>query len=129
MTPLARLAEATGQCRQCNCYCDKVIDPSACVAAECPFLYAYDDELSGHRYVGCLNKVFKAEVDSAELDLAARTGRGFGGLRVTGRPLAFCPSSIEPAFTGIGTGYQCVNQDFWAAEEPAADSLDLRDWV
>src|SRR3712207_1801914 len=127
MTPVARPLTPSGQCRRCNCFCDKVIEPAACVAAGCPFLYAYDDEPTGRRYLGCLHKVFKAEVDAEELEANAHRGRAFGALRATGRPLPFCPSSIEQAFSGVGSAYQCVNHEFWAAEEPA--ELDLRDWA
>lgn len=129
MTPVTRLAERTGQCRMCNAYCDKVVDPSACIAASCPFLYAYDDELSGKRYIGCLNKVFKAEIDAAELEAARRTRRSFGAIRATGQALPFCPTSIEPAFSGFGAGYDCVNPSFWDAEEHDAAGLDLREWI
>ena len=33
------------------------------MAAQCPNLYAYDDPLSGKRYMGCLQGVFTAEID------------------------------------------------------------------
>ena len=28
-----------------------------------PVLYLYDDEATGRRYMGCMNKVFRAEID------------------------------------------------------------------
>src|SRR4051794_7776057 len=102
MTPVTQPAERAGTCRMCNAFCDKVVDPGACLAAGCPFLYAYDDELSGNRYVGCLHKVFRAEIELTALKRARRSGHGFGVLRATGRPLAACPVSIEPAFQPAG---------------------------
>jgi hypothetical protein len=120
-----RPPERTGECRRCGSFCDKVIDPGECLAAGCSFLYAYDDELTGARYVGCLQKVFRAEV---RLDAIAtkRRARRFGAVRATGRPLPHCPCSIERAFEGHGAWYRCVNPDFWAAEEPEVE-FDLRD--
>lgn len=120
-------APPEGECRLCASCCDKVIDPAACVAIGCRFLYAYDDERSGQRYVGCLNKVFRAEVESGALERGRRSGRGFGGLRVSGQPLPHCPTGIERAFEGAGRGSRCVNPQFWACEpRPVADQRELR---
>jgi hypothetical protein len=126
MSGLARPMEVAGECRQCTAFCDKVIDPGSCMAAGCPYLYAYDDQPSGKRFVGCLHKVFRAEVDVALLESARRSGRPFGGLRVTGAPLRHCATAIVAAFERRG---HCVNPEFWAAEgEGASSAFDLRDW-
>ena len=119
MSPVLRPLESVGECRQCRAFCDKLVDPSVCLAQSCPFLYAFDDEHSQRRYVGCLHKVFKAEVDMA----LVRAGRPFGGLRISRAPLAHCPTSIEPAFEGEGAGYHCVNPGFWECDE----AFDVRD--
>jgi hypothetical protein len=120
-----RPLERTGECRRCGSFCDKVIDPGQCLAARCPSLYAYDDELSGARYVGCLQKVFRAEVRLDAISTEHRARR-FGGVRATGRPLPHCPTSIERAFEGHGAWYRCVNPEFWAADDSEAE-FDLRD--
>src|ERR687896_127442 len=52
-----------GECRQCRTFCDKLIEPRGCVEMGCPYLYSYTDELSGRRYLGCLQKVFGCEID------------------------------------------------------------------
>ena len=46
---MARIVRQTdaNECRRCTAYCDRVIAPAACVAQECPFLYVYDEPLSG----------------------------------------------------------------------------------
>ena len=49
------------ECRRCDVHCDKVVYPAACVAKSCPFLYAIEE--FGHRYVGCLQKIFDVEID------------------------------------------------------------------
>jgi hypothetical protein len=126
MKPALRPAESAGECRQCRAWCDKLVDPGACLSLDCPFLYAFDDEHTDRRYLGCLHKVFKAEVDAGLLEAVRRSGQTFGGLRVARAPLGHCPTSIEPAFGGEGEGYRCVNPRFWDCE---ADDLDVRDWV
>ena len=57
---MARVArqKQVNECRQCSTFCDRVIAPATCVAADCPALYQYDDPLTGRRYMGCLHKVF-----------------------------------------------------------------------
>jgi len=117
MAHLSHLASETGRCRQCCAVCDKLVDPAACVQLGCPFLYAYDDPADGERYVGCLNKVFRPEIEERALQGAALTRRGFGGLRVTGTPMAHCPTTIERAVEGSGEGFDCVNPEFWDADE------------
>ena len=70
---MARVArqKQVNECRQCATFCDRVIAPASCVAADCPTLYQYDDPLSGRRYMGCLQKVFATEID-VELFRAGR---------------------------------------------------------
>ena len=53
------------ECRRCSTFCDRVIAPSACVAQACPFLYSYDDPLSGRRFMGCMQKVFATSISVA----------------------------------------------------------------
>jgi hypothetical protein len=117
MAHLSHLATENGRCRRCCAVCDKLVDPAACVQLGCPFLYSYDDPADGQRYVGCMNKVFRPEIEEHALQGAAATPRGFGGLRVTGTPMAHCPTTIERAVEGSGEGFACVNPEFWDADE------------
>ena len=64
MASQARAIESN-ECRQCCAFCDRVVHPSGCLAARCPYLYLYDDERTGTRYMGCMNKVFGVEIDVA----------------------------------------------------------------
>ena len=49
------------ECRLCEVHCEKVVYPAACLGRSCPFVYAYEQH--GHTYMGCLQKVYEAEID------------------------------------------------------------------
>ena len=68
----------------------------------CKFLYTYEDARTGGRYMGCMNKVFGAEIDFDLFLLAERTREGFGGIKMTGEPLPHCQFSVERAYEGEG---------------------------
>ena len=117
------------ECRQCCAFCDRVVHPSGCIESGCAYLYLYDDEETGHRYMGCMNKVFRAEIDVEVFDAAQRTRHGYGGVKMTGAPLSQCRSSVERAYDGHGDPFECVNPGFFSKPEPAdfAADFDLRD--
>jgi hypothetical protein len=99
----------TSECRQCCAFCDRVVHPSGCLASGCQYLYLYDDDETGARFMGCMNKVFRVEIDMAVFRETERTRHGFGGVKMTGQPIA------------------CVNPRFF--DDPAAEAagFDLRD--
>jgi hypothetical protein len=125
-----RRAEAN-ECRRCARYCDRVIAPANCVAAECPNLYAYDDPLTERRYMGCLQGVFTAEIDVAMFVEAERSKAGFGTVRLAREPLARCTFSVEQAVERQGgDAFRCVNPRFFDWPDTAGDAIrafDLRD--
>jgi hypothetical protein len=129
----ARAAAESHECRQCCTFCDRVVHPSGCIEANCRYLYLYDDEQSGRRYMGCLNKVFKAEIDLELFHAAQRTRQGFGAVKLTGVPLPQCRVSVERAYDGAGEAFDCVNPEFFDAPRTVSDpygsepSFDLRD--
>ncbi len=130
--PLGRPQERTrteAECRQCRATCDKLVEPAGCLAIGCRFLYTYEDSRSGGRYIGCMNKVFATEID-LDLLLLAEAGRGgFGGIKVSGRPLPQCQFTVERAYEGEGPGFECVNRGFFdmAHEHPESiRAFDLR---
>jgi hypothetical protein len=130
-TSPARLNE-THECRQCCAFCDRVVHPSGCIASKCPYLYLYDDEVSGSRYMGCMHKVFRGEIDVEIFNQTERTRHGFGGVKMTGLPLPQCRTSVERAYDGNGEPFDCVNPGFFARPDSArlngdAGSFDLRD--
>ena len=125
-----RRAEAN-ECRRCARFCDRVIAPSACVQAQCPNLYAYDDPLSDRRYMGCLQGVFTAEIDVEMFAEAERSPVGFGTVRLAREPLARCAFSVEQAVESTGgDAFRCVNRRFFDWPDSAGDAIrafDLRD--
>jgi hypothetical protein len=129
MGRIARRTEVT-ECRQCLTYCDRVIAPATCASQECPSLYAYDDPLSGNRYMGCANGVFATEIDVKMFEEAER-GRGYGTLKLAREPLARCHFSIEKAHERAkGDEFYCRNRRFQDFPDSAPDALrafDLRE--
>jgi hypothetical protein len=118
-----------GECRQCRTFCDKLVDPRGCLEMRCRNLYSYFDELSGIRYMGCLRKVFRAEIDMDMFELAEKTG-GFGGIKMTGDPLPHCQFRVEPSYEGDGPAHACVNPRFFDCTDSGPEGLrtfDLRD--
>jgi len=114
------------ECRQCCTFCDRVVLPSGCLESGCKYLYLYDDEETGSRYMGCMNKVFKVEIDMAVFHEAERTRQGYGGVKMSGMPIAQCRTSVERAYDGFGSPFECVNPRFF--DDPSeAESFDLRD--
>jgi hypothetical protein len=115
------------ECRQCCAFCDRVVHPAGCIASGCRYLYLYDDEETGARYMGCLNKVFKGEIDVEVFEQAERTRHGYGGVKMSGTPLPQCRTSVERAYDGLGDPFECVNPAFFERPEPADAAFDLRD--
>jgi hypothetical protein len=117
-----------GECRKCSAYCDKLVEPRGCLEMRCSYLYSYEDRFTGNRYMGCLRKVFRAEVDVEMFELAENAG-GFGGLKMTGQPLPQCQFTVEPAYAGTGADFACVNRRFFDCAESGPEGLrafDLR---
>jgi hypothetical protein len=117
----------TSECRQCCAFCDRVVHPAGCLASNCRFLYLYDDDETGARFMGCLNKVFRVEIDMAVFREAERTRLGFGGVKMTGAPLPQCKTSVERAYDGYGEAFTCVNPRFFDDPAHEAAEFDLRD--
>ncbi len=111
-----------GECRECQTFCDKVVEPRGCLELRCRNLYSYDDPLSGNRYMGCVEKVFAAEID-VEMFEAAELSGGFGGIKMTGEPMPQCQFQVEPAYEGAG---RCVNPKFFDCNDEIR-AFDLRD--
>jgi hypothetical protein len=100
------------------------------MAAGCRYLSFYDDEDTGARYMGCLNKVFDVEIDVEVFGEAERTRHGYGGVKMTGRSLPICRTSVEQAYDGYGDAFECVNLAFFVPphiDDDDAAAFDLRD--
>jgi hypothetical protein len=99
------------------------------MAAGCKYLYFYDEETTGARYMGCLNKVFDVEIDVEVFGEAERTRHGFGGVKLSGRPIPTCRVTVERAYDGHGDAFECINQSFFTSpvDDDDAAAFDLRD--
>lgn len=78
--------------------------------------------------MGCLRKVYRAEIDVAMFELAEATG-GYGGIKMTGEPLPQCQFKVEPSYEGDGHGYECVNPRFFDCTDAGPEGIrafDLR---
>ena len=118
-----------GECRSCRTFCDKLIEPRGCLEMRCPNLYSYEDAFTGNRYMGCVRKVFRAEVDVEMFELAENAG-GFGGLKMTGAALPQCQFRVEPCYEGDGAAFSCVNPRFFDCTDTGPEGIrafDLRD--
>jgi hypothetical protein len=115
-----------GECRQCRTFCDRLVEPRSCLELRCRYLYTYIDPLSGGSYMGCMRKVFRAEIDVAMFEAAERNG-GYGGIKMTGEPLPQCEFRVEPAYEGGGPAHECVNPGFFDARDGGEHAFDLRD--
>jgi hypothetical protein len=116
-----------GECRRCQTFCDKLIEPRACLRMRCPYLWSYVDGPTGRRFMGCVQKVFKGEIDMRLFEAAERTG-GYGGIKMTGTPLSHCEFRVEPAYEGGGPEHSCSNPSFFDLDEPDAE-FDIRDLI
>ena len=119
MVPLpTHTAAELHECRQCCSFCDRVVHPSGCISSGCQYLYLYDDEDTGRRFMGCMNKVFRGEIDVEMFEAAERTRHGFGGVKMTGVPLSQCRASVERAYDGYTEAFDCVNPGFFRKPTP-----------
>jgi hypothetical protein len=99
------------ECRRCEVHCDKVVYPGACLERSCPFVYAY--EAWGHTYIGCMQKVYGAEIDLDLLRAAEARPEGFGGIRATGAPLPMCKVEVSPCYENRSDELGCRNPEFY----------------
>jgi len=107
-----------------------MVQVSHCLESGCRFLYLYDEEQSGRRYMGCMNKVFRVEIDFGLFQEAERTRLGFGGVKMTGNPLPQCRTTVERAYDGHSPAFDCVNPAFYeplTGEREDDAAFDLRD--
>ncbi len=127
--PLAQREEEraqAGECRQCRTFCDRLVEPRGCLELRCRYLYSYLDPFSGNQYMGCMRKVFRAEIDIAMFEAAERDG-GYGGIKMTGDPLPQCQFRVEPSYEGAGPAHACVNPAFFDTQAGDPRRFDLRD--
>ena len=109
MLPL-RPQEET-ECRRCEVHCDKVVYPAACIEGACPFVYAYEEW--GHRYIGCMQKVYEVEIDVDVLHEAEARPGGFGAVKAVRQPLPMCRAEVSSCYEHRTDRLGCVNPEFF----------------
>jgi len=67
--------------------------------------------------MGCMQKVFKVEIDLELFEAAERTRHGFGGVGMARDALPVCQVSVERAYHGSGDPFNCVNPEFFDLRE------------
>lgn len=105
-----------------------MIEPRGCIELACRFLYSYEDQLTGGRYMGCMQKVFRAEIDVDMFELA-EAASGFGGIKMAGESLPQCQFHVEPCYEGEGRAFDCVNPRFFDCTDAGSEGIrafDLR---
>ncbi len=128
MATVQRAGAKSGECRRCRTFCDKLVEPRGCIALGCRYLYSYEDAISGGRFMGCLKKVFRAEIDIDMFELA-EAAEGFGGIKMTGQPLPHCQFKVEPCYEGAGSSFECINPRFFDCTDDGPEGIrafDLR---
>ena len=103
--------------------------PAGCIESGCAYLYLFDDEDTGQRFMGCMNKVFRAEIDVQAFEPAQRTRHGFGGVKMTGRR---CPNAAARwSAPTTATASRSTASTRASSRSPLAvevdDGFDLRD--
>jgi hypothetical protein len=99
------------ECRRCEVHCDKVVYPAACVAKACPFLYAIEE--FGHKYIGCMQKVYDVEIDTELLAAAEKSRSGFGAVKAMRKPLPMCKTQVDSCYESRMDDIGCVNPEFY----------------
>lgn len=86
-----------------------MVYPAACMRDGCPRLYTYTRD--GREVMGCLDRVFWAEIDVERFRALQRTRAGFGALRVWRTPTARCETAVDQPLAHRPHG-PCVNPSF-----------------
>ena len=101
--------------------------PAGCIESGCAYLYLFDDDETGKRFMGCMNKVFRAEIEVAAVEAAQRERHGFGGVTMSGVPLPQCRTTVEKAYGGYGDAFECTNPQFFDTPVTPDPAFDIRD--
>lgn len=109
MPRIKALIDPETACRRCPVRCDKVVYPTGCLDASCPKLYAYEE--GSRTFIGCIDRIFRVELDLEAFRALERSRGGFGALRAARDPHPYCRSDVDAAFAHRGEGV-CVNPDF-----------------
>jgi hypothetical protein len=82
--------------------------------------------------MGCMQKIFKVEIDVELFRKAERTRQGFGAVKAVRTPLPVCEFGVERSYEGSGPAFECTNRRFFDAADVGPDGyrvFDLRDRI
>ena len=118
MTPTrtaAAEARAAGSCRLCPVSCERVVMPAGCLESGCSRLYSYEQD--GRTWIGCLEGVYRAEIDLHRFSCCSAPGPASAACAPAREPLPMCRTEIERTFEHRSDG-PCVNPDFLLCGAP-----------
>jgi len=90
------LVDEALECHECPAVCEKVVYPAACLASNCRYLYAFREK--DHTFFGCIEKVFRHEIDLEKFQELERTKGGFGVVKMARQPLEQCAVAVQSCF-------------------------------
>jgi hypothetical protein len=93
------LVEEALECHECAAICEKVVYPANCLASSCRYLYAFKER--GRTFFGCIEKVFRHEIELELFRELERTKGGFGVVKMARQPLQQCAVAVQSC-------YQCA---------------------
>ncbi len=96
-------------CHRCDVICEHVVYPSHCIRTSCRYVYAYTD--GDTTYFGCVQKIFRPELDLAPMEPSSRRDV-YGALLARRRPLRECQAAIEHAYPSRYSWRGCQNPLF-----------------
>lgn len=103
------------ECRGCEVVCERVVYPGHCLKSGCRYVYAVEEY--GATFFGCVQQVFRAELDVAPFQTSKRVGL-YGALRAHNPPRSECRARVEQAYAFRYSWNGCVNPVF--LQDPAA---------
>ena len=62
--------------------------------------------------MGCMQKIFWAEIDLEMLCAAEGRRDGFGAIKAIRRPLPMCKAEVEPCYESRSGDLGCINPEF-----------------
>lgn len=107
------------ECHACPVICERVVSPVRCLRSRCRFTYVFEQQ--GSLYFGCVEKVFRAELDLSPYRAGSRKDP-YGFLKTTRMPLPECNHRVERAYEHLYSRRACENPTF--AHHPSQYSVD-----
>ena len=115
------LVEEALECHECDAICEKVVYPAACLASSCRYLYAFKER--GRTFFGCIEKVFRHEIELELFRELERTKGGFGVVKMARQPLQQCAVAVQSCYQCAEVPL-CCNMYFRRRERRTVEALE-----